>query len=132
MTTKEEKMRACSEFLDSMKEMKLKIDWETATAMLQAYQGHPRAILLNPGVDNKITQGFYVDKSEMQAVINSTPGDTIILMPAIHPEDLGKPSNQQNITIIFAALKADRTIDTEMNFDYCLPCPYACPGNYPG
>lgn len=111
--------------------MELIVDWQLAVKMLKAYQKHPRAILLNPGIDSKLTHGFYVTKQEMKNVVDRTPGDHIILLPAVHPDDLLKPSAEQNLTIIFAALNATGEIDVDNAFDYCLPCPNACPGNYP-
>lgn len=124
-------MSVCKNFAKTIESAALILDWNTAKNALKKYQKHPRNLLLELGISSKVTHGFYAKKSEMQKVINNTPRDNIILMPAVHPDDLNKTGDKQNITIVFASLKQDGTIDTNSVFDYCLPCPKACPSNYP-
>jgi len=111
--------------------MSEKLNWSDAKNMLIAYQNNNRALKVDPPNGTEILKGFKVDRADMEWVLNYTGVVDVIIMPAVKLEDLSKPENEQEFTLIVSGLDDNGDIVEAATIEFLVPCPTVCPRNFP-
>lgn len=111
--------------------MSEKLNWSDAINMLKAYQSNKRALTIEPPNGTDILKGFKVDRADMQWVLDYEGVVDVIIMPSVKLEDLSKPENEQEFTLIVSGLDTNGDIVEAATIEFFLPCPRVCPRNYP-
>lgn len=112
------------------------ISWVVAQTLINAYQSHPQRLQNDNG---QTIKGFSVDAQDLMNIINGVneqgnqvqgPSQKVMIIMAVNPSDINKPSNEQAFTTILAGSDASNNLLTGVVYEYCEPCPPACKNNF--
>ena len=111
--------------------MSKKLNWPDAINMLKAYQNNKRALKTDTSNGTEVLKGFKIDRADMQWVLGYEGVVDVIIMPSVKLEDLTKPEDEQEFTLIVSGLDTNGDIVEAATVEFLTPCPRVCPRNYP-
>lgn len=108
----------------------------TSVDMINAYRDHPNKLMIKTSLGDRRLNGFRVDRSDIEDLLSDPNAKEIFIMLGVASKDLGSEHAIQKFTTVLVALehefagnKNSAKILTSKAYDFCDPCPTACPTN---